>query len=525
MFVYSLSTTKPLSFSDQLHTLSLSLELTQTTEKRSKLQQLLKSIKDEKVKQINSNTNGKGKDDDTPPLLTQKDWLKVVQAAEDYMPMVYAIDRSLKTDDILINGELVFNWKETLTGSNKKTPLPGIQGELVHVLLINGKAICNLAATLVASVGNYEITEAAILSEEERKKKEERLKFAADLLCRAAGMFEFVGNDLMKEWENEIGLARLSQLGRSAESTREMCIALARLSQAEAELLAIRKLLSPTNCYQTATRTAAPPLPSSHPSPSLLSKLYLNAASHFESALSLAQTACNAIGVRSDDTTVPGESASEDIKQASSSGFKAKLVSKLGTSSGKLLEESTRTGKLNAGFVKYLTKSIFASQARAYVWLGIDKGERGQYGEAISFLRLAKEEIEGISSGNKISLHTKDDRKKDEKRKFIQERENVLKLITDWTRAYVQLNDTVGFQPIPPTSSLSSQIPAGRAATAIKPYKLPMPAFGPGSVGFISEGMQRWKGMGDDDAADSIGGTHPHGNVAEEEYAGQGAYY
>ncbi|PWN33359.1 uncharacterized protein FA14DRAFT_173166 [Meira miltonrushii] len=522
MFVHTLSTTKPISFSDQLHASSLTLELTQTTEKRSKLQQLLKSIKDEKVKQTST---GKSKDEDAPPLLTQKDWLKVVQAAEDYMPMVYAIDRCLRTDDILMNGELVFNWKETLTASTNKTPLPGIQGELVHVLLLNGKATCNLAATLVASVGNYEITEAAILSEDERKKKEERLKFGADLLCRAAGMFEFAGNDLMKEWENEVGLARLSQLGRSAESTREMCTALARLSQAEAELLAIRKLLSPTNCYQTATRTFAPPLPSSHPSPSLLSKLYLNAASQFESALSLAQTACNAIGVRSDDSTAPGGSASEDLKLAASSGFKARLVSKLGSSRGKLMEESTRSGKLSVGFVKYLTKSIFASQARAYVWLGVDKGERGQYGEAISFLRLAKEEIEGISSGNKISLHPKDDRKKDEKRKFTQERESVLKLIADWTKAYTQLNDTVGFQPIPPTSSLSSQIPAGRGATASKPYKLPVPAFGPGSVGFVSEGMQRWKGMSDGDSNGELGGQGSDGNAVEEEYAGQGAYY
>ena len=100
-----------------------------------------------------------------------------------------------------------------------------------------------------------------------------------------------------------------------------------------------------------------------------------------------------------------------------------------------------------------------------------------------------------------------------------------MKLITDWTRAYTQLNDTVGFQPIPPTSSLSSQIPAGRGATVIKPYKLPVPAFGPGSVGFVSEGMQRWKGISDGETIDERGGQKHDGNVAEEEYAGQGAYY
>lgn len=523
MFVHTLPTTRPVSYTDHLMSASLTLELTQTTEKRSKLLHLLKAIKEEKVPKGGGEGKSAGSADE-PPLLTQKDWLKVVQAAEDYVPSLYALDRCLKTDDVIGQGELIFSWRETLTASPNKISLPGIQCELANVLILNGKATCNLAASLVASLGNYEVNEAATLSDEERKRKEERLKFGADLLCRAAGMFEFAGNEVVRDWENAVGSSRLSQLGRSVEMTREMCFAFSRLAQAEAEVLAIRKLLSPTICYQTASRTSAPPLPASHPSPSLLSKLYLNASALFESALSLAQTSTNAVGIRLEEHTASSANASEEHKRAHSSGFRSRLTAKLGPSKSKMLEETTRSGKLSGGFVKYLSKSAMANQARAYLWLAVDKGERGQYGEAISFLRLAREEIDGIALGKKLAIGPSDDRKRDERRKFAREHGTMVALIQSWLQSYTHLNDTVGFQPVPSTSGLSSQIPAGRGATMIKPYKLPVPAFGPGSVGFISEGMERWRGISE---GDLLGQAEPRGTglAAEEEYAGKGAYY
>jgi hypothetical protein len=524
MFVHTLPTTRAVSFTDHLIATSFTLQLTQTTEKRSRVQQVIQATKESKT--ASSSSAQKTSNEDAPPLLTQKEWLKVVQAAEDYIPYVYGLDRCLKTDDILhSHSDLVFTWKETLSSSPAKVPLPGVQCELLNVLLLNAKATSNLAASLVASVGSYEVTEAATLSDEDRKKKEERLKFAADLLCRAAGMFDFCGNELVREWESAIGVGRLSQLGRGIDSTREICFALSRLAQAEAEQLAIRKLLSPTLCYQQASRTSPPPLPSGHPSPSLLSKLFLNVASLLESALSLSQTASSATSVRFNaPMDALSANAAEEAKKSSTSALRDKL--KLRPSSkAKLAQEYGRNGALSNAFMKYLTKSHTVAMARAYLWLGVDRGERGQYGESLAFLQLAREEVESLSSGKKISIGPTGDRKRDERRKFSAERESTLAAVLAWSKSYTQLNDTVGFQPIPQTSQLATQIPAGRGAMTVKPYKLPMPAFGPGSAGYEAREADRWQMAGVESMLASTGLTEQDGNGSEAEYAGKGAYY
>lgn len=296
-----------------------------------------------------------------------------------------------------------------------------------------------------------------------------------------------------------------------------------RLSHAEAELLAIRKLLSPTSCQQTASRTYAPPLPEGHPSPSLLAKLYLNVAQLFESAQSLARTAGDAFNVHFDSRGTNEESADGSTRLPSLNGTLTSKF-KLGSSRGKSSEDLTRTGKAASGFLKYVHKSARVNRARAHMWLGIDKGERGDYGVALGFIRLAREDAQSISTKSKMHLnkHITNEQKREQKRYFVMERDDLLKSIEQWSKAYTQLNDTVGFHNISPTSSLMSQIPAGRGATAIVPYKLPAPAFGPGSMGFVSEGMERLRGLGNDRDEHLL---PQHDGSREQSYAGQGAYY
>jgi hypothetical protein len=212
MFVHSLPTFQAISFADHLHTSKWGIEGTKTTEKRSRLQQTLKAVTEQKVAE-------------DVLTVSQKGWIKIVQSVDDYLPYLFSIYDSIKSDDILLKGELLFTWRDTLSSSSKVT-LPGIQYELLSSLNLQAKALCNFAASLVASLGDYETTEAATLTDEERKRKEDRLKFAADLQCRAAGIFEYVGRHIIPEWENLEGVSRLSQMGRSIESTAEMCFAL-----------------------------------------------------------------------------------------------------------------------------------------------------------------------------------------------------------------------------------------------------------------------------------------------------------
>ena len=292
-----------------------------------------------------------------------------------------------------------------------------------------------------------------------------------------------------------------------------------RLAHAEAELLAIRKLLSPCACYQTAHRTSSPPLASEHPSPSLLSKLYLNVASLYDSALSLSQTASTKAGIRIDTLASAGANDPNRKGSQASRSFGAAIKHKINSRSA-YQEESGASGKISSGFIKYLYKSARASRARAYFWLGVDKGERGQYGEAMGFFKLAREELEMTMGGRRLHLH-KDDKTKGEKKVFAIDKDELLRLLDQFGASYKQLNDSVAFQPVPATSSLTSQIPAGRAATGIKPYSSPLPMFGPGSISGVSSSLKSMKGVGMQDEQRSSGDAQEHGN----DYAGKGAYY
>jgi hypothetical protein len=221
MFIHDVPNTRAISYSDYLHASNYGRELSQTTEKRSKLQQTLKLVSEQRT--VSGSTK------EGASLLSQKEWIKLVQSVDDYLPFLCGIYNSIKTDDLLLKGELLFSWTTTLSAaSSSKVTLPGIQFELLCVLILQAKALCNFAASLVDNLGDYEQIEAATLSNEARKQKEDRLKFAADLQCRAAGIFEYVGRQVVPEWENHEGTSRLGEMGRSVETTTELCFALSK---------------------------------------------------------------------------------------------------------------------------------------------------------------------------------------------------------------------------------------------------------------------------------------------------------
>lgn len=239
----------------------------------------------------------------------------------------------------------------------------------------------------------------------------------------------------------------------------------------------------------------------------------------YETALSLAQTASNKAGIRTD--LVAPSSATEEGKKKSqvnrSMGavLKHKLTGK-STGLNSQIEESTTSGKVSSDFTKYLFKGARASRARAYFWLGVDRGERGQYGEALTFLKLSSDELEVSTSGKRIHL-SRSDKSREEKKGFAEDKDELNRLIGLYADSYKRLNDSVAFQPIPSSASLTSQIPAGVSATAVKAYVAPLPSFGARSIDQVSSSVQSIKGLGPDDTSVS--------EEATVEYAGKGAYY
>ncbi|OBZ70590.1 pH-response regulator protein palC [Grifola frondosa] len=213
----------------------------------------------------------------------EKDYLQLVKVLDEYLPKLYGILNCVSSAELLLKTEPMFSWRTTLSSTlfhtSPRISLPTLSTELNFALLTYAFAISNLARAVVHSLGNYE-TERAI-SDTERRAKDERLGFAVSLLCKAAGLFEYIGKECLAEWdrERERAIAVGLSCPRPPDLSREVVIGLSKMALADAQTLAIRKLLSRAAFENTLT--PGPPLPKSHPSPALVAKLHLECAASF----------------------------------------------------------------------------------------------------------------------------------------------------------------------------------------------------------------------------------------------------
>ncbi len=334
-----------------------------------------------------------------------------------------------------------------------------------------------------------------------------------------------------------------------------------RMALGDAQLLSIRKLLSNAISEANDFDTPGPPLPKGHPSASLLAKLYLSVAEHYTRASALAKTvsskrpsSSSAFSSHSATSSSAragashaaepfGGDAHEDRMLANkASGRGGKLLGKLkgkldsvgsggsgGSGSGSGSNAESR--EVGAALIRYLAASSAVANALAHKWLGIDAGEnREQYGEAIAHLRIAQASISSESGGGRriigASSSSSNGKASRAELKVIQEQE--AKNIEHWLTSYTKLNDSLAFQPVPPSSDVLSKIPAGRAALTIKPFLPPRPLFGPGAEGYVPRSGAEPGPPADHDALDErlrAVGLHDAGVAQPGKYAGANAYY
>ncbi|KAK4056787.1 hypothetical protein OIO90_002036 [Microbotryomycetes sp. JL221] len=369
--------------------------------------------------------------------LTDGDWSAAHKATSEYLPHVYAILKCVETDDLLLKNEPVFVWKSTLSTqplkkSKQRTTLVSLHAELAATLLTHAICLANHAAVLVTSLGSYETS--MTTSSAALKGHDETVNIAADMLCRASGVLTHLAEVVIPRWEAAVGE---EWRVRPVEFTRDVATALAKLFQADANLLAIRRLLSRAISVAHSTTTPGPPLSSSHPSPSLLAKLHLHVYTLYDEARSLAKAASHHQGAQ---------------------------------------------GEISPQLRRYLSDGRSLSQALAFKWLGVDCGENGgseKSGDALGWLLMAKQELEDIqtkTSGIKTFKIGKGKAAgKSRKPKVVEELDSV----AAFTSAYKKVNDTVHFRPVTPSSKLLLSVPAGRAALGLKPFSPPSPAFQP----------------------------------------------
>ena len=195
---------------------------------------------------------------------------------------------------------------------------------------------------------------------------------------------------------------------------------------ADAHVTAIRKLLLPTLSH-TLFDPPGPPLPSNHPSPSLLAKLHLYCASLYDSALaSLKITIPEAPSARkffSKDKDRPPDTPEE-------------------SSEGDPIPELKR----------YLRKESLLASALARKWLGVEAGENGKgqkVGEALAWVNCAQgllEDLEGSAMRDKmkgLSVGKGNEKKKEERRVRKGRVGRELDDIKGWVSTYQGMNDRV----------------------------------------------------------------------------------
>ncbi|KIJ49594.1 hypothetical protein M422DRAFT_74636 [Sphaerobolus stellatus SS14] len=355
----------------------------------------------------------------------EKDYLKLVKIIDDYLPHIYAVISTVAGSEIEFKNEPVFSWRTTLSSnlmnSSPRIPVVGLYAELAFTLLTYGFTLANLARSTTLSLGDYEHDRH--ITDVERRAKDEKLNFAVDLLSRASGVYLHVAEVVLPQAlvHNTDASKRIPELNM------DVVMALSHLALADAQNLTIRKLMS-KSAYDSLV-APGPPLPKSHPSPALIAKLYIFAASNYASARSLAKT--------------PSD------------------------------------GDVSSDLRKYLAHEATFADALAHKWLGVDAGEHSKAGEAIAFLKWSKTELEDLGGARKVSMGIgkNSENKKPKKSRITFETESV----SSFLQNYKKMNDTMHFQPVPPTSELQSSIPAGRTVVASKKFESPTPIFGPGS--------------------------------------------
>lgn len=252
------------------------------------------------------------------------------------------------------------------------------------------------------------------VSEAERKRGDEQINSAADLLCRAAGILKYLAETIIPEWEASGSDLR----GRPPEVTREVASALSRICLADAEKLAIRRLLSKSVAIAQAVTIPGPPLPRGHPSPSLLSKLYINVNAHYDSARSLAKS----VGAG-------GGGMKGQLKQT----FKRDKTS---------IDNDDTSESISNDFRTYLSDGRAFSAALANKWLGVDAGENGtKAGDAIAYLTVARNGLLDLQKRAKTVFALRKGKAERAKRKdrLVEELEDIDAFLS----AYKHMNDTV----------------------------------------------------------------------------------
>ncbi|KAJ1595720.1 hypothetical protein NDA14_000972 [Ustilago hordei] len=237
MYIYDLATTGRISFSDFLVTTDLVSQVSQTTQLRARLGAVLKENRAATSILFSSSATSSSQSECKDGAVGNTDWLSIIKRIEEYLPHLLGVFNSVQTDDLLLRYEPVFSWRTWIScsrlGGAGRMQLPGLYYELASTLLTYSLTLSNLAASAVDGLGSFETNRS--LSWQQRKDKDDKLRWAADTLCRASGILLLLSTELLPKWKVSVGSVEVLP----PDLTQEATLALSKVCLAEAQALAI----------------------------------------------------------------------------------------------------------------------------------------------------------------------------------------------------------------------------------------------------------------------------------------------
>ncbi|KAF7730444.1 hypothetical protein EC973_002251 [Apophysomyces ossiformis] len=276
-YPYSLPTTGTISFVDFLdNTGRYSAEISDATAQRGRIRTVLKGLKKEAQE--------------------SRDYRLITNTIEDYLPYLISIVNCLEHGELKLQKQknIETSWRSTLsdhlihTGSNApRIMCSDIHYELIFVLMTYAYACSLQSNDILKSVqhdsasASMQYKKACIISEKRTKEiacmiMMMRTLKAADALNTAAGVFQYVANEVIPKW-------RQPSSNRPVETIKELSTALSKMALADAQSIAISNALLDSKF-----------------SNSLIAKLYIGVAGQYEMSYGLISSISNGQEVSSD---------------------------------------------------------------------------------------------------------------------------------------------------------------------------------------------------------------------------------
>ncbi|KAI8598665.1 BRO1-like domain-containing protein [Dissophora ornata] len=327
------------------------------------------------------------------------------------------------------------------------------------------------------------------LNDDDMAAIDHQLTTAADLYCKAAGVFEYIVQGMIPRWSESVapsaaaagvavpeiagstgglsigkssqssGKKGLSESSRPVDMQTSVVSAHIKLAMAEAHACTVRKAAI------KAARASAIKLSNSRGSPSATGISTSSSGSSAGSTTSYVLLAKLTIGVK------------EEYERAYG-----------------LLKSVKDLNEIATEFRAHVKDGKVYYEALAQTLLGVDAYESQQYGKAIGFMTVARASFASLSKSSKAHM-------------IAQAAAFEYRLANEKVAAFQKINDSVTFEQVPTQAQLLGVMPSGRDLLQPKKYLVPRPSFGTAA-----------------DAGDGgHGGTDD--SVSKLSYALQGAYF